>query len=295
MNRVAPNARAQVQGGRVESVCRFLSAEIGLPRRVISAVLADSGLIVTLPDTDGGLPAISPGRGENENIAFSAALRAALDQVAQDRQAENQMLERLRDRVYRIARRVVSTSEHAAVDFVEDLCQDVLLRLWKEDYLRLRRWQGQCTFGRYLTIVVRNAVIDSGRRRVIPGVSLDAHLAEEDTGPTIRDIRDHSPGPEALLLLRTENDSIWREVQRLPARQGELIRRHYFHDQSCTQIAHATGLSPGHAAVILFRARRALKKQLEQGGQDRDQPVMRSTPRQAADAHSQALSRAVMQ
>ena len=66
-------------------------------------------------------------------------------------------------------------------------------------------------------------------------------------------LRGQPPAP-----LNAEAEEFWRQVRRLPARQGQAIALHYLEDLPIADIAEAMGCAENTVKVHLHRGRRSL-------------------------------------
>ena len=134
-------------------------------------------------------------------------------------------------------------------DDAKDLVQDAYLKLWdKRDSLNnINNDQGYCMK------VVRNMCLD--RLRTVTPDILDKPpeelpiISEDDT----------SSGIELNDTARLINQCI----ARLPAQQQKVIKLREIGECSMQEIMEATGLSAENVRVLLSRARKALRNQLQ--------------------------------
>jgi RNA polymerase sigma factor (sigma-70 family) len=127
---------------------------------------------------------------------------------------------------------------------VEDLAQEVFLRLCKDDFRLLRNYDpARAALSTWLTIVARSTARDALRRRRPVAVTIDAVpeglLAVEPVEP-VRKLK----LPEALLS----------------PRQREILAMLYDHEMDVAEIAKALGIDPQtvrsahHKAMLKLRA-----------------------------------------
>ena len=134
-------------------------------------------------------------------------------------------------------------------DDAKDLVQDAYLKLWdKRDSLNnIYNDQGYCMR------VVRNMCLD--RLRTVTPDILDKPpeelpiLSEDDTSSGIE---------------RNETARLIKQcIARLPAQQQKVIRLRELGECTMQEIMEATGLSAENVRVLLSRARKALRNQLQ--------------------------------
>ncbi len=106
----------------------------------------------------------------------------------------------------------------------------------------------------WLFAIVRHVVVDylraQRRRRWLPIDLLRHHP-------------DQTPAPENTLINRETTDELLRTVAGLPDRERELIALRFGATMTNRQIAALTGLTESNVGVILHRALRKLRRQLE--------------------------------
>ena len=126
---------------------------------------------------------------------------------------------------------------------IEDLTQDVFVRLCKENFRLLRSYDpARASLSTWLTIVARSTARDGLRRRRAAGVPIDevpeAHLAVDPVEPVSR-----LKLPEALLS----------------PRQRQIMAMLYDRDMDVAEIARAIGIDPQtvrsahHKAILKLR------------------------------------------
>ena len=139
---------------------------------------------------------------------------------------------------------IVAAVRGLAPGEIEDLTQDVFVRLCKDDFRLLRSYDpARASLSTWLTIVARSTARDSLRRRRAEAVPIEsvpeARLAIEPVEPAIR-----LKLPEALLS----------------PRQREILAMLYDREMDVAEIARALGIdaqtvrSTHHKAMIKLRA-----------------------------------------
>jgi len=128
-----------------------------------------------------------------------------------------------------------------------DLVQDCFLRLLKAD----RAEVGERT-AVWLFHVCRNRALDLHAKER-PMLALDA--AEPPPDP-------RSASPVEDLAARDEATRLNALVERLPARERELVRLKFEHGLSYAEMGTVTGLTAGNVGFLLHKALRALRERL---------------------------------
>jgi len=165
--------------------------------------------------------------------AILAALRRG-----EHREAFEILLPHYRDRVLRLTRGMLRDRALA-----EDVAQDVFLRIWRA----LPGFAGRSAIGTWVYAIARNACLSELRRRR-PEVPLDPPGAED--GAAFE--------PAAPETDDTATRSVLDVLDRLPARQREVVLLYYVEDRSVEQTAAALGAPVGTVKALLHRARQRL-------------------------------------
>jgi len=99
--------------------------------------------------------------------------------------------------------------------------------------------------------IARNALIDHTRR-----INRDDSLGET--------LQDPSIGTERLLMIRQEYQTVFSAIRQLEITEREILTLASDGDFSYREIAELTGTSEGNVRVKVHRARKQLKKILQQ-------------------------------
>ena len=141
-------------------------------------------------------------------------------------------------------------------DLCEDLYQDLFLRLWDDDYRRLRNWSRDGDFASYLIPIVRHLAIDRLRARA---------PERENPLPEIDD-HDHpcsaAPSQEELAALEEQREIVERIMSRLPDRDQKLYRLRYVEELPYAEIAQEMGATVNHVGVLLSRLTVRLRQEV---------------------------------
>lgn len=104
----------------------------------------------------------------------------------------------------------------------------------------------------WLYTVAKNLFLDRTRRAKFESPGLDT-----EKGGT-------GAAPEELYLKKLENERLHRAISKLDERKQEVIRLHYFSELQFSEIAGIMGLSLENVRVLAHRAKKELKKYLEE-------------------------------
>lgn len=171
--------------------------------------------------------------------------------AAGDEQAFTTLVERHRDRVFRLA---VSILGQAFVGEAEEVTQEVFLRV----HHALGSFRRESTFGTWLYRVTFNQTVNlrSRMRFRAPHVTEDALARQAATDP------------DALARLeRARRDAAVAEcVAKLPDAYQSALRLHYWMGESVAEIATLLGAPENTVKSYLFRARQLLQAMLKERG-----------------------------
>ena len=159
-----------------------------------------------------------------------------------DRTGLTLLFERHSRRLFGFLRGLTGSSTAA-----EDLVQETFLRV-----LRHRRsYRAGRAFLPWMLGIARNAAW--------------AHLRKASRMPPaeLPELVD-TASPERRRLERERSERLWRALQELPARDREILLLSYFDGLGYRQIAEVTGVGAGAAKVRAHRARKALRRRLDE-------------------------------
>jgi len=124
-----------------------------------------------------------------------------------------------------VRRTLAAHDRRGGRELVEDIAQDVFVRLIKDDSRLLRRYDPtRASLSTWLTLVARSTTLNRLRRRRLPTVPIER--AQEAAGP--------SPPPEGIEL----------PLELLTARQRLVLRLLYDDELSVEAAADALGVQP---------------------------------------------------
>jgi RNA polymerase sigma-70 factor, ECF subfamily len=163
-----------------------------------------------------------------------------------DMEAYTLLVERFQQRVVNTVFRYTGDGAGA-----EDLAQEVFIKIFKAR----KSWEPVAKFSTWLFRIVTNLCLNEIRnRKHRPNVSLDDNPLLE-------------PGQEDPAALDTSRKELVQAVRKaldsLPENQRMAVVLNKWEDQSYEQIGEAMGLSVPAVKSLLFRARQAMKDQLE--------------------------------
>jgi len=173
---------------------------------------------------------------------------------AGDEAAFDQLVLKLSDRAYGVATNLVGSKEDA-----RDLCQEAFMKTWRA---RTTFRDGD-PFLPWFHRILRNTCFSFLRKRGrIKRSSLSAGQ-NDDGDATDWDLIDDNPGPSAGPERDETKTLFWEAMQRLSARDREILVLRQFQDLSYREISHALGVPEGTVMSRLYHARRRLREFLE--------------------------------
>lgn len=145
-------------------------------------------------------------------------------------------------RLYQVAYHLTSNAQDA-----EDLLQDTYLRLWqKRDSLR-----GEAITEAYLVTVMRNLFCQQIRlKRIDSSEDIDDYEQPPDEYGLAQDVED-----------RDEVKQVETLIDRMPERDGSILRMHLVENRTYEEIEQDTGLSQGNIRIIVMRTKKKLQQQ----------------------------------
>lgn len=166
---------------------------------------------------------------------------------AGDEAAFTQLVEHYQNLVFGVISRTVSNRAR-----VEDLAQDVFLRV----YRGMASFRGDSRLSTWIYRITANTCAQQRPGRGVREVSLD----EDVEGRPLR-----QPGSVDAAFGDIElRDRLDKALARLPARYRLLIAGHYLKDVQYEDLAEALELPLGTVKTHLYRAKRILRRLLEE-------------------------------
>jgi RNA polymerase sigma-70 factor (ECF subfamily) len=193
-----------------------------------------------------GFPAVEPMTDKDHSSVDDPALVRAAQQG--DMGAFEELVARHRDKIFARAYSMMRNEEEAI-----DLSQEAWVKGWQ----RLRQFQGEASFGTWMTRIVINLCLDQLRRQ-------KRHRTE-----SLEEMNEESGGVERQMPVVIANPTIGLERaelrQRIDRALGQLsyehrtvLVLHEFEEMEYKEIARTMGCSIGTVMSRLFYARRKL-------------------------------------
>jgi RNA polymerase sigma-70 factor (ECF subfamily) len=162
--------------------------------------------------------------------------------AATDSRAFAELYQRHVRRIYRYVMARVGTVQDA---------QDVTAEVFEALLKSIPTYNGQGSFAAWLTVIARNTVANHYRARRVE-IFLD----------DIADTPDFQPPTDELVSHRLKVESVLAALDTLPAEYAEVVRLRIFGELSTAETAQVTGKSEGAVKMLLHRALRELRKQV---------------------------------
>ncbi len=145
----------------------------------------------------------------------------------------------------------------------EDLVQETFLSAWRSR----DQFRGDCTERTFLARILRNKIIDHyrhrARRPAIPVSQLEANDGEERDWMESRADENHGPDPSLAAEREDFRDHLDAAIERLPDRMKQVVRLWLLDEKSTEEVTRLLDISSNNLWVIMHRAKKALRNELE--------------------------------
>jgi RNA polymerase sigma-70 factor, ECF subfamily len=205
----------------------------------------------------------SAGAGGVESMTeldHSSAEDQALVQAAQTGEmgAFEELVARHRDKIYARAYSMMRN---------EDIAIDLSQEAWVKGWQRLRQFQGDSSFGTWMTRIVINLCLDQLRKQKRQRTESIEEL-DEESGGVERQMPVITPNPTAQLERAELRQRIELALDRLSYEHRTVLVLHEFEEMEYKEIAKVMGCSIGTVMSRLFYARRKMAALLADLRQD---------------------------
>jgi len=170
---------------------------------------------------------------------------------AGDADAFGALVERTRGRAYAVAYSLVGSAEDA-----RDLCQDAFAKTWRAR----ATYKDGAPFLPWFHRILRNTCFSWLRKQ---GRLKASSLSSRTDDDPDWDVAADTPAASAGLEREEAQAVFWKAMDRLSARDREILVLRQFEDLSYREIAHSLGIPEGTVMSRLFHARRRLRDELE--------------------------------
>lgn len=161
-----------------------------------------------------------------------------------DEEAFAELVQRHKRKVFNMVARFVRTNYE-----LDDICQEVFIKV----YQNLKKYRGDAPFEHWLSKITINACYDELRKRRREGNNVPL----ENVTLSLRDpASEEMPGDKAWEILK-------HALAKLPSEDRLVITLLNLEEKSVNEISALTGWSEAKVKVRAFRARKELKRILE--------------------------------
>lgn len=147
----------------------------------------------------------------------------------------------LSDGLYRVAYYILESEADA-----QDAVQDLFIKLWNSR----EQLDTVLNFKAYCTTLIRNLCIDKVRK--------EQKMQSMEPGPDIAESRRVDDDYDA----REKLERVLAAIERLPARQRDVMKMYVLEEMSYDEIEKRTGMSNLTLRVLLSNARKSLRNQI---------------------------------
>ncbi len=131
---------------------------------------------------------------------------------------------------------------------IEDVYQEVFVRLWEGDYRRLRNWSRDGDFAAYLAPIVRHLALDALRRNRGDRERPLPEPDETDAEPIVGE-----PGPEELAHIGQRQELLEQALLGLNVQDNELFELRFVQELSYLEISEQMAITVNNVGVRLTR------------------------------------------
>lgn len=157
----------------------------------------------------------------------------------------NDIVTRLKDKMFRVALRIVRNQEEA-----QDVVQDTLVKVWKSRE-KIATVDNQDA---YCMMITRNMAIDKLRGRKIETSDIDEQF----------DLKANTADPERISIVKDELRRVKALIATLPENHRSVLELRDIEGYTYKEISEITGYTIDKVKVYLHRARIKLKQHFKQ-------------------------------
>ncbi|MNI03409.1 ECF RNA polymerase sigma factor SigW [compost metagenome] len=169
-----------------------------------------------------------------------------------DPTAFNSLLELYKDKIYRMAYRILGNKNDS-----EDVVQETFLRM----YLNRERFDDSKNFSNWIYSIGKNITIDLLRKKKSK-ISMDTSVGtyEQDSFSLYDKINSPEQTPEMQLIQSETKQQMHDIMEKLPAKYKDIFVYKYVMDMSLEEISALSGLPVTTIKTRLFRGRNLIKQ-----------------------------------
>ncbi|WP_153127422.1 RNA polymerase sigma factor SigW [Peribacillus tepidiphilus] len=169
-----------------------------------------------------------------------------------DQNAFGEIVEIYKDKVFQLCFRMLGNRHEA-----EDMAQEAFVRA----YVNIHSFNTQMKFSTWLYRIATNLCIDRIRKKK-PDYYLDAEIAGTDGLDMYSQVAADTQKPEDEVESLELQETIQREILKLPEKYRSVIVLKYIEELSLKEISEILDMPIGTIKTRIHRGREALRKQL---------------------------------
>ncbi|MRX72152.1 RNA polymerase sigma factor SigW [Bacillus lacus] len=170
-----------------------------------------------------------------------------------DQNAFAEIVDLYKDKIYQLCYRMLGNSHEA-----EDIAQEAFIRA----YMNIHTYDMDRKFSTWLYRIATNLSIDRIRKKK-PDYYLDAEVAGTEGLTMYSQIASDTELPEDQVETMELQETIQREILKLPDKYRSVIVLKYIDELSLIEISQILDLPIGTVKTRIHRGREALRKQLK--------------------------------
>ena len=176
-------------------------------------------------------------------------IRRAIDN---DQSAYKELLDKYRQRVYYLVRKMIFDAEEA-----DDLTQEAFIKAFNN----LKSFNFEFAFSTWLFKIASNNCIDYLRKKRLKTYSMNTPVKQKD-GETQQEYPDSNPNVEKRMIQEETSKQIKNAIASLPEKYQQAIIMRHTEEKSYEEISEILELPLGTVKARIFRARELLNKSL---------------------------------
>ncbi|TWD89760.1 RNA polymerase sigma (SigW) subunit [Neobacillus bataviensis] len=169
-----------------------------------------------------------------------------------DQNAFGEIVEIYKNSVFQLCYRMLGNRHEA-----EDIAQEAFIRA----YVNIQSFKQDKKFSTWLFRIATNLCIDRIRKKK-PDYYLDAEVAGTEGLTMYSQISSDSPLPESEVESLELQETVQKEILKLPEKYRSAIVLKYMEDMSLNEISEILNLPLGTVKTRIHRGREALRQQL---------------------------------
>src|SRR3954468_399109 len=184
---------------------------------------------------------------------MDAIVKKRIKQVIKgDQDAFGEIVEIYKNSIFQLCFRMLGNRHEA-----EDIAQEAFIRA----YVNIRSFNQDLKFSTWLFRIATNLCIDRLRKKK-PDYYLDAEVAGTEGLTMYSQISSESPLPETEVESLELQETVQKEILKLPEKYRSAIVLKYMEDMSLNEISEILDLPLGTVKTRIHRGREALRQQL---------------------------------